>query len=87
MSESLLTSSPGDIPRSASQEPLFSPLVERAIKDEMAAVQLRSQRVLSVLSQRDAKNTGIDIIHLLVMDLLGRESKASRIFKTKSASE
>ena len=60
---------------------------EKNIRSELAYVDEESKKKIEKLSLADDDHTGLEILHLFVLDLLGRETNAARIFKSKTAED
>lgn len=57
---------------------------EEAIKRELAFVREEAARKTAKLAQADNDHIGLEILHLFVLDLLGRNTNAARIFNAKT---
>jgi hypothetical protein len=57
---------------------------ERAIKGEIQTVLKQSRSKIKKLSLATDEHTGLEILHLFVLDVLGRDTAVARIFKAKS---
>ena len=60
---------------------------EKNIRSELAYVDTESKKKIEKLSMADDDHTGLEILHLFVLDLLGRETNAARIFESKTAED
>jgi hypothetical protein len=65
----------------------FLPTAEEAIKAELKAVELEAAAVSEALSNYSLHSAGVEILHLFMLDLLGRNTAAAKIFREKSREE
>jgi hypothetical protein len=61
-----------------------SPRTEALIRKEVEFVKSETAKKVEKLNLATDKHTGLEILHLFIMDLLGRNTPAARIFETKS---
>jgi hypothetical protein len=61
-----------------------SPGTEALIRKEVEFVKSETAKKVEKLNIATDKHTGLEILHLFIMDLLGRNTPAARIFETKS---
>jgi hypothetical protein len=54
------------------------------IKHEIRQVELESNRIFEYLRYATDQHIGLEILHLFVLDVLGRDTAAARIFQSKS---
>jgi hypothetical protein len=55
-----------------------------AIKHEIRQVEVESNRISEYLKYATDQHIGLEILHLFVLDILGRDTAAARIFQSKS---
>ena len=60
---------------------------ERLIREEIAFVQKDSKEKVEKLRYADDDHVGLEIMHLFVMDVLGRETAVARIFESKAGED
>ncbi len=60
---------------------------ERSIREEIAAVQTSALSKVKKLSVATDEHIGLEILHLFILDILGRDSAVARIFQSKSAED
>jgi hypothetical protein len=53
----------------------------------MKFVSMETRQKLEKLSVATDSQIGLEILHMFVLDLLGRDTAAAKIFKTKSSAE
>ena len=58
-------------------------MTEDVICKELTEVQRQAGRTIDQLSLRDNDHTGLEILHLFIVDVLGRDSSAAKIFESK----
>jgi hypothetical protein len=58
--------------------------VADSIRQELNSVQLESSSRIKKLEFAADEHVGLEILHLFVLDILGRSSSAARIFQSKS---
>jgi hypothetical protein len=67
----------------AGQKFEFLPSAALTVSTELKSVQLQSLEVVEVLSNCSVQHAGLEILHLFMVDLLGRNTPAAKIFKEK----
>ena len=60
---------------------------ERLIREEIKFVQEESKKKIEKLRSADDDHIGLEIMHLFVLDVLGRETKCARIFESKAGED
>ncbi len=60
---------------------------ENSLKKEMRFVQNEAKNKLEKLSTAEDSQIGLEMLHLFVLDLLGRDTPAAKIFLVKSLVE
>jgi hypothetical protein len=60
---------------------------EEALRKEMKFVRQESQQKLEKLLVATDSQIGLELLHMFVLDLLGRDTAAAKIFMTKSSVE
>jgi hypothetical protein len=66
---------------------IIPPSVEGCIVEELSAVETEAQRMGSILPSYSIEHAGLEILHLFMVDLLGRNTAAAKIFKEKFSEE
>ena len=65
----------------------FTPTSESTIRRELDATAREAQSKIEKLRLATDRHISVEILHLFVLDLLGRDSPAAKIFVTKSQQE
>jgi len=60
---------------------------DKSIRNELQLVRKQSAEKVEKLSMAVDEHIGLEILHLFVLDLLGRETPAARIFESKTDEE
>ena len=60
---------------------------ERMIREEMAFVQQESKKKIEKLRYAEDDHIGLEILHMFVLDVLGRETAVARIFESKAGED
>jgi hypothetical protein len=60
---------------------------KESLKNEMKFVRREAQHKLEKLVVATDSQIGLELLHMLVLDLLGRNTPAAKIFATKSSAE
>jgi hypothetical protein len=67
--------------------PCIFPSLEKQMERDMIASRNQAELRVSVLKTRDEHAIGIEILHLFVVDLLGRDTLAAKTFMIKTRAE
>ena len=63
----------------------FKPVnVDKAVRKELALVDKKAKAKIEKLSLADDDHIGLELLHLFVLDVLGRDTTAARIFELKT---
>jgi hypothetical protein len=67
--------------------PGIFPTLEQKIKKEILKADTNAQQHLKILTKYDSAKIGVDILHMFVVDMLGRDTVAAKTFMIKSHDE
>lgn len=60
---------------------------EAILRNEMSLVQKQTKQKLNKLSMATDTQIGLELMHMFVLDILGRDTPAAKIFQSKSSIE
>jgi hypothetical protein len=61
--------------------------VQDILEQELLAVNIDTKKVINDLSSASEDRAGMEILHLFIQDLLGRDSPAAKLFRSKTAED
>ena len=67
--------------------PGIFPTLEDKIRKEILKAEKNAEKHLEVLQKHDSEKIGLDILHLFVIDMLGRDTVGAKTFRIKSRDE